>query len=244
MFHICAQCSALFVPSNKRGRRSRFCGDSCQNRFYYERRKARPDWSPRTAARTMRCAACGGDMWRAPSSRPEGIATCRACQRRAWGLPPEMSVNAAKAAGLLGSPKRDLVVACRRCDRPLAAPSRVRRYCSDECSRKARNARGSGKASPTKRGYGYAHQLLRAELLPQAYGKLCHLCDQVMGEGDDLHLDHTEDRSGYRGMTHAACNVLDGARRGGQQTRQARLERGWRPGQDPSTRRRPAPRAA
>jgi hypothetical protein len=31
---------------------------------------------------------------------------------------------------------------------------------------------------------------------------------------EDLELDHTEDRTGYRGIAHASCNARDGARRG------------------------------
>jgi hypothetical protein len=47
-----------------------------------------------------------------------------------------------------------------------------------------------------------------------------------MLEGQKLHLDHTEDRTGYRGFAHASCNVLDGARRGGEAFRRAVLARG------------------
>lgn len=155
-----------------------------------------------------------------------------------------MTVKAAKAAGLIGPPKRPIVTHCARCENPMPAPSRVRRYCSNKCFRKARNARGSGSKRTQERGYGYEHQLLRKKLLPLAYGTDCHLCGEVMNEGDRLHLDHTEDRSGYRGIVHDVCNVLDGAHRGGLRSRQIRLERGWRPGQDPSTRRRAQARTA
>jgi hypothetical protein len=44
-----------------------------------------------------------------------------------------------------------------------------------------------------------------------------------MVKGDDLHLDHEPDRTGYRGFAHAVCNVVDGARRGGAATRDKRL---------------------
>ena len=33
-----------------------------------------------------------------------------------------------------------------------------------------------------------------------------------------LHLDHTDDRTRYRGLAHAHCNTTAGARRGGQVT--------------------------
>jgi hypothetical protein len=61
-------------------------------------------------------------------------------------------------------------------------------------------------ASTTERGYGYDHQKLRAALLPYAYGKPCHHCGELMLTGQDLDLDHTDDRTAYRGMAHATCN--------------------------------------
>ena len=66
-------------------------------------------------------------------------------------------------------------------------------------------------ASTTARGYGYAHQRLRAALLPQAYGKPCPRCGETMERGQDLDLGHTDDRTGYQGMEHASCNRRDGA---------------------------------
>jgi hypothetical protein len=62
--------------------------------------------------------------------------------------------------------------------------------------------------------YGYLHRLIRAALLPQAFGRPCLHCGRPMLPGQRLDLDHTADRSGYRGMTHASCNRREGARRG------------------------------
>lgn len=187
------------------------------------RQTKRPD-----SAGGLTCADCGKAMWNSRTSAPQGHARCLPCRR----------------ASALARPQVRRRADCCRCGSPVPPGTRRWKFCSDECFRKARNARGSGKPSTAKRGYDYAHQLLRAKLLPLAYGTPCALCGLVMNEGDELHLDHTEDRDGYRGMTHAACNVLDGARRGGQRARMARVERGWRPGQDPSTRRRPTSAAA
>ena len=72
----------------------------------------------------------------------------------------------------------------------------------------------ASKRSSSARGYGVEHQRLRAELLPHAYGTTCHLCGHVMQYGQALDLDHTPDRTAYRGMVHASCNRRDGARRG------------------------------
>lgn len=174
----------------------------------------------------LNCADCGKAMWNSRTSLPQGLARCLPCRREA---PTRI-----KRRGN-----------CHRCGVPVPAGTRRWKYCTEECFRKTRNARGSGaKANTAARGYDHAHQVLRAKLLPLAYGHDCPLCGLVMNHGDELHLDHNEDRSGYRGMTHAACNVLDGARRGGQAMRMRRLEAGWRPGQDPSTRRRRASSAA
>lgn len=68
------------------------------------------------------------------------------------------------------------------------------------------------KGSTAARGYGYGHERLRKALLPSAYGQPCHHCGQTMLRSQALDLDHTPDRSGYRGMAHASCNRRDGAR--------------------------------
>ena len=75
-------------------------------------------------------------------------------------------------------------------------------------------------ATTSERGYGYEHQKLRAALLPYAYGKPCPhidtdpLCPGLMQPGQDLDLDHTDDRAAYRGMAHASCNRRAGGRKG------------------------------
>lgn len=78
----------------------------------------------------------------------------------------------------------------------------------------------------TARGYGYQHQRLRAALLAAAIGQPCSRCGQPMLHGQELHLDHTDDRGGYRGMAHASCNVKAGARKGADLRQRQR--RGWR----------------
>lgn len=67
------------------------------------------------------------------------------------------------------------------------------------------------RGTTTQRGYGYAHQQLRAALLPQAYGSPCTRCGQTMRQGQPLDLDHTDDRGGYRGFAHSTCNRSAGA---------------------------------
>lgn len=78
-----------------------------------------------------------------------------------------------------------------------------------EHQRQKDRARGSS----TERGYGTDHRKLRAQLAPAAIGTNCHFCGQPIEAGQKVALDHTEDRTGYRGIVHLACNAADGGRR-------------------------------
>lgn len=69
-------------------------------------------------------------------------------------------------------------------------------------------------ASTTDRGYGAEHQRVRKALLAEAIGQPCHHCGLPMLPGQALDLDHTADRTAYRGFAHASCNRSEGARRG------------------------------
>jgi Recombination endonuclease VII len=62
--------------------------------------------------------------------------------------------------------------------------------------------------------YRWHHQKIRAALLPQAYGKVCHLCGWLMLPGQLLDLDHDVTGQAYRGMAHRRCNRREGAIRG------------------------------
>jgi hypothetical protein len=72
---------------------------------------------------------------------------------------------------------------------------------------------GSSGTNTTAAGYGNSHQKLRKALLPQAYGKPCYRCGQPMLASQALHLDHTDDRTGYGGFSHAKCNLRAAARK-------------------------------
>ena len=65
-----------------------------------------------------------------------------------------------------------------------------------------------------QRGYGATHNRLRAELVA-SYHPLdpCPRCDEPLGPDPSLlDLDHTADRRGYLGLSHASCNRAAGAR--------------------------------
>jgi hypothetical protein len=72
---------------------------------------------------------------------------------------------------------------------------------------------GSRGVNTTAAGYGNSHQKLRKALLPQAYGKPCARCGQPMLPGQELHLDHTDDRTGWLGFSHKVCNLRAAAKK-------------------------------
>jgi hypothetical protein len=67
-----------------------------------------------------------------------------------------------------------------------------------------------------------AHRSIRRAMLPYAPGSPCARCGRPILEGQPVHLDHRDDRSGYLGFSHARCNEQAGARLGNQRRRAAR----------------------
>jgi hypothetical protein len=63
--------------------------------------------------------------------------------------------------------------------------------------------------SSTARGYDAAHRRERARWrkIIDAEGADCSRCGRPIHPGQPFHLDHTADRTGYLGASHAACNV-------------------------------------
>jgi len=72
--------------------------------------------------------------------------------------------------------------------------------------------------------YGGPHQSLRRAGRPYAYGQPCVRCGRPMLPGQPIDLDHTDDRGGYLGWSHATCNRAAGAALGNER-RRARRER-------------------
>ena len=71
----------------------------------------------------------------------------------------------------------------------------------------------------TQQGYGAEHQRARAKAMARlkrdGVGVCCIGGEPIYPEmGRQLHLDHTPDRQGYRGLACAEHNVRDGAKRG------------------------------
>lgn len=83
--------------------------------------------------------------------------------------------------------------------------------------------------STTARGYGYEHQQRRLRALAalrqrEAMGAEtpCARCGRPVYSGQPLDLDHTDDRSGYRGLAHRRCNRGAGAAKGNARRRLTR----------------------
>ena len=70
-------------------------------------------------------------------------------------------------------------------------------------------------AKTSARGYGAGHQALRKCLEPEvAAGTVrCARCGELIRSGEPWHLDHSDDRRGYLGPSHASCNTSAGARK-------------------------------
>ncbi len=104
-----------------------------------------------------------------------------------------------------------------RCPTGALVPTGARGGCCQSCQR----ARDQRRGTRQERGYGTDHERTRAALLPDAYGQPCRYCGQRMWPHQNLVLDHTEDRTGYRGIVHAdyrdcpaGGNASEGATRG------------------------------
>jgi hypothetical protein len=64
------------------------------------------------------------------------------------------------------------------------------------------------KRKTAERGYGGPHQLERRRVakLVAAGLAICPRCGQLVRPGDEWDLDHRDDRQGYLGASHRACN--------------------------------------
>lgn len=97
----------------------------------------------------------------------------------------------------------------RACSQPGCPTLTTTRHCPDH-TRSAEQARGSRQA----RGYDAAHLQERARWKrPVELGEVdCARCGRRILLGQAWHLDHTDDRHGYLGPSHAACNTSAGGK--------------------------------
>jgi DNA-directed RNA polymerase subunit RPC12/RpoP len=94
---------------------------------------------------------------------------------------------------------------CSDCRKLFDLDSTGTLRCPD-CQAKA-TAKRNARPSTTRRGYGSHHRRTREQLLAQwKPGDPCARCGKPMWNRDDIDLGHTDDRTGYRGLEHSACN--------------------------------------
>ncbi len=65
------------------------------------------------------------------------------------------------------------------------------------------------RGTSTQRGYGTHHMKLRKQIKPlvDAGQATCWRCGQPIQPGQPWHLGHNDQRTGYNGPEHQACNV-------------------------------------
>lgn len=158
------------------GRDRVWCSPGCRSR------------SLRSERRVKVCAACGCELGHRANAT-DGPSYCRSCRAR----------GAARVRQPAGT--------CCECGAPKPSARHV--YCVT-CRKKQRNAPG-GKHPPGSSallGYGRRHRKQRlAALASFRFGDPCARCGQPMLDPPEkLDLDHTDDRTGYLGLSHASCN--------------------------------------
>lgn len=113
-------------------------------------------------------------------------------------------------------------MAGRRCPAPRCPVilTQGERYCSQHASENAKR-----RGSTAKRGYGSAHQRLRARWQARIdrSNVPCATCGTRLA-GTDWQLGHNHVRGGYLGPQCTRCNASDGGRRGAVIGNQRRTE--------------------
>lgn len=88
----------------------------------------------------------------------------------------------------------------------------------EACARTMGQARDARRGSRQDRGYARPHERLRENWRPQVErGEVdCARCAQRILPGQAWALDHTDDRTGYLGPSHATCNNSAGGQAASQ----------------------------
>lgn len=95
----------------------------------------------------------------------------------------------------------------RVCAEPGCPEIQPSRYCPT-------HTRGLEQRRGTKqeRGYDKHHDRARADMAKTVIGTPCARCGLMILPGQPWHADHTDDRTGYIGPSHAWCNESAGGR--------------------------------
>lgn len=95
---------------------------------------------------------------------------------------------------------------CRRCGKTFIRQVQNQRLCWKPCM-KRRSGSSNKPLSSSEAGYGAEHVRRRRQALAAWQdGDPCARCGGPMHHGEPVHLDHTDDRTGYLGLSHASCN--------------------------------------
>lgn len=92
--------------------------------------------------------------------------------------------------------------ACPGCRKRFQPRSPSHRFCSPGC-------RIEGDKPRRAERYDETHRRLRRQVgyVVEAGGALCTRCGLPIKRGEEWHLDHEDDGHGYRGPSHASCNI-------------------------------------
>lgn len=146
----------------------------------------------RKATPNITCCECGKGLRGGGIRLPQGEGMCADCRRHHR---PE---------------KVELLLQCATCSRMFTTTRSHARYCNPQCSPWDKR-----KKPLTPRDLGARHQQIRRAfaVLVQQGTEHCCLCSEAIHPDDAWDLDHTTDREGYRGASHATCNRREGAMR-------------------------------
>jgi hypothetical protein len=80
--------------------------------------------------------------------------------------------------------------------------------CAKAYDRQRSRMRRAAKGTTAQRGYGVQHEQLREvlERMVAAGLAVCARCHEPIAPGSPWDLDHSDDRNGYLGPSHRACN--------------------------------------
>lgn len=82
------------------------------------------------------------------------------------------------------------------------------------CASARNRSKDAQRGSRHERGYDASHMAAREAWKPKVQTGLiaCARCAQPIQPGQEWALDHTDDRTGYLGPSHATCNNSAGGR--------------------------------
>lgn len=198
---VCLYCGSSFTA---RSLRQKFCSQRCGQKDWYRRPRtveARRKVVRLRSGPTKPCSECGKPCQISHSSRPEP--TCHECRRRR--NPPK-------------PPWVRLVLACPACGVKFTQHRWGQKYCTPEHRPAPWRVK---QKKTTERGYGMTHQQRRANALAALTpGAACPRCGEPLWpDSQPLDLDHSDDRRGYLGLSHATCNRSAGAKNGNARRR-------------------------